>query len=75
MATTVERSPDDRLRFGPPAPLFTVNLPSGGNIFSSGGQQRAQYTVARDGRFLVNTSLNVTQPIQVVLNWPAALKP
>ena len=75
MATTVERSPDDRLRFGPPAPLFTVNLPSGGNIFSSGGQQRAQYAVARDGRFLVNTSLNVTQPIQVVLNWPAALKP
>lgn len=36
-----------------------------------------QYSVARDGRFLMNVVVEAPQvpPITVVLNWDAALKP
>jgi tricorn protease-like protein len=56
-------------RVGAVRPLFAINPPSG----------RYPYDVSADGqRFLVNTSSEVdaasTQPITVVLNWPAALR-
>jgi hypothetical protein len=58
-----------------PAALFPVHLAVGGNIAVGSGNARAQYAVARDGRFLMITPVDngVASPITVVLNWTAAL--
>jgi Tol biopolymer transport system component len=65
----------DTLSPGAPIPLFAARLAAGANI-SIGGLSKAQYTVARDGRFLLNVAVDdaMVSPITVVLNWEAALK-
>jgi serine/threonine protein kinase/Tol biopolymer transport system component len=61
---------------GDPVALFATQLASGGNIATSGFLARAQYAVARDGRFLMNVNADDTAaaPITIVLNWDAGLK-
>jgi Tol biopolymer transport system component len=60
---------------GTPEPLFLTRLASGANIVS-GTLLNAQYAVARDGRFLLNATVDeaTPSPITVVLNWDAVLK-
>ncbi len=57
-----------------PMPLFSTRLATGANV-AVGGLSRQQYSVARDGRFLMNTAVEEeTAPsITVVLNWDAGL--
>jgi len=57
---------------GTPRALFPVRLATGTNIAPG----RAQYAVAADGRFLVNSAVGemALRPIDIVLNWTAALK-
>jgi Tol biopolymer transport system component len=60
---------------GTPVPLFPTRLASGANILA-GALAKAQYAVARDGRFLLNAAVDegATSPITIVLNWEAVLK-
>lgn len=61
---------------GVPSRLFQTRLATGGGIFFGGFRSRAQYAVAADGRFLLNSvSDEPAPPITVVLNWDAALEP
>ena len=61
--------------WGIPKPMFTVAFAAGASIFAAGAQSRAQYAVASDGRFLVNVQVDdPASPINVILNWDAALK-
>jgi hypothetical protein len=55
---------------GTPEALFSTRI-WGGGIDSN---QRPQYDVSRDGRFLINTVLDdaTTSPITVILNWHPA---
>jgi eukaryotic-like serine/threonine-protein kinase len=72
MATPVRTSADGKtLDLGTPVPLFRPRLASG----SGATPGRAQYAVAPDGRFLVNTVVEDTaaSPITVVVNWAQAL--
>jgi hypothetical protein len=65
------------LDIGAAIPLFELHALVGRAIAPSGVGFRAQYDVARDGqRFLVNVPLEETRgsSINVVVNWPAALK-
>jgi serine/threonine protein kinase len=56
---------------GLPKQLFHTHIP----VVQSGVAQRPEYSVTRDGqRFLVNRPLLDAEPLNVVLNWPAALK-
>src|SRR5262249_26666663 len=57
---------------GVPQSLFPIRMATGTNIAPG----RAQYAVAADGRFLVNSGVGETdtKPINIVLNWTAALK-
>jgi Tol biopolymer transport system component len=57
---------------GVPVPLFMTRLASGSNVTGL----KPQYSVARDGRFLMAVALEdlAPPPITVVLNWQAALK-
>jgi eukaryotic-like serine/threonine-protein kinase len=57
---------------GEPVALFAARLAAGSNVVSG----RAQYSVAADGRFLLNIVEGdaVPPPIAVVFNWPAVLK-
>ena len=61
---------------GTPSPLFRVRPAVGGNIAVGSANARAQYAVARDGRFLMITPVDdaVSSPITLVLNWTAALQ-
>ena len=59
---------------GRPVPLFQTRLATGAYILSSGINARAQYHVARDGRFLLNNSVEeAAAPITIVLNWTALM--
>jgi eukaryotic-like serine/threonine-protein kinase len=60
---------------GAPVVLFATRLASGAAIGSAGNVPSAQYSVAANGRFLMNVDAGqpVTSPITVVLNWGAAL--
>jgi len=60
---------------GAPAELFPTRLPTGTSIAVTGVNARTQYAVARDGRFLMFTTIDdaVTSPITIELNWAAAL--
>jgi Tol biopolymer transport system component len=71
---TLMRVPIERLdtatatvKAGKPVSLFT--LPLGG---SPQAGFRRHYDVSEDGRFLVDTALEVTLPITVLLNWRPA---
>jgi hypothetical protein len=61
---------------GVPVALFTSRLATQGSAGLSGFGSKAQYAVARDGRFLLNVSAEdaTASPITIVLNWDAALK-
>jgi Tol biopolymer transport system component len=77
MAVKVTMGPDARtLTTGTPTPLFPIHLATGGNIPNAGFSSKAQYAVARDGRFLVNINVDdpTPSPISVVLNWEALVK-
>ena len=64
---------DAALEIGASTPLFQPQLLNGPRV---GIGLRAQYDVARDGRFLLNVPVGDTSPppITVVLNWAARLK-
>jgi hypothetical protein len=53
---------------GTPEALFQTH--------TTGGTNRQQYDVARDGRFLINTDLADTsnEPIHLLLNWKPPAK-
>jgi serine/threonine protein kinase/Tol biopolymer transport system component len=54
-----------------PTPLFQTFLATGGNVVGN----KAQYAVARDGRFLLNAAVETpSSPIIVSTNWAAGLK-
>ena len=77
MAVPIRLVPDTHtLEAGAPAALFPTRIARGGNIATAGFQAQAQYTVAPDGRFLMDIAADdaVTSPITVVLNWAAGLK-
>ncbi len=61
---------------GSPVALFPVHLASGSFITSAGSASRAQYDIARDGRFLINLAVEgyAPPPLSIVLNWDALLK-
>src|SRR5262249_34029682 len=68
MAVSVEAGPS----FGRPKPLFQTNVPGGVSPY------RTSYVPARDGRrFLIYTLSgdSAPNPIAIVLNWTAGLKP
>ncbi|MBI2188432.1 MAG: hypothetical protein HYU37_15125 [Acidobacteria bacterium] len=69
MAVSITRGPDGQLDTGAAVPLFRTRL-------SPYYNQKAHYSVAADGRFLMNVVVEAPQvpPITVVLNWDAALK-
>ena len=51
---------------GAPVTLFPTRIVTGGTV----AQNRAQYAVAPDGRFLINTVLDeAAAPITLMLNW------
>jgi dipeptidyl aminopeptidase/acylaminoacyl peptidase len=60
---------------GTPVALFPTRFPTGANI-TIGWLSKAQYAVARDGRFLMNLPVEDTaaSPITIVQNWPTALE-
>ena len=64
---------DAALDVGAPIPLFKPQLLNGPTV---GIGLRAQYDVARDGRFLLNVPVGDAPPppITVVLNWATGLK-
>ena len=63
------------LQPGAPEALFLPRLASGTLIGGAAYTARPQYAVARDGRFLMNVAVDegTTPPINIVLNWDAAL--
>jgi hypothetical protein len=77
MAVPLRMAPDARaVEAGAPVALFPTRLASGANIAAAGYNARAQYAVARDGRFLMIVPAEdaVASPITIVQNWTAALK-
>jgi hypothetical protein len=73
MAVSVAASPDGKtLNLGVPVPLFPTRLATGASVIPG----RAQYAVAPDGRFLLNTIVDDTapSPITVVVNWRQLLE-
>ena len=72
MAVTVAATTDGKtLDPGVPASLFRPPLASGAGVTAG----RPEYTVAPDGRFLMNTVVDDTapSPITIVLNWEEGL--
>jgi len=59
---------------GAQMPLFTTRLATGANV-SVGGLSKQQYSIAPDGRFLMNVAVEETtaQSITVALNWEAGI--
>jgi Tol biopolymer transport system component len=77
MAVPISVAPaGDSLTPGTAAELFQTHLATpGGNTALLGFSSRSEYSVAPDGRFLMNVNLEDTgaSPITLVLNWTAAL--
>jgi Tol biopolymer transport system component len=73
MAASISVSADRQtLNAGQPIALFKTHLATGGGVTAN----RAQYDVAADGRFLLNTNVDDSvpaPPITIVQNWQAAL--
>jgi hypothetical protein len=61
---------------GEPTVLFTTRMVIGGNVGTTGALSKAQYDIAPNGRFLMLVMAEdaPTSPINIVLNWPAALR-
>jgi hypothetical protein len=70
MAVSIEES-GDVLIPGKPTSLFHTRLWGGGNAVTN-----QQYSVSRDGRFLMNINADsgVTAPITILLNWKPPAK-
>ena len=70
MAVPIEVGADRQLETGTAVPLFQTQLATGPNINSGGLGSSAQYAAARDGRFLMNLTVEpaTSTPITVVLN-------
>jgi serine/threonine protein kinase/Tol biopolymer transport system component len=62
------------LDVGTPVALFQTRLIVGAISVRAGFDARMDYAVARDGRFLLDMSVDDTSPITVVQNWTAGLK-
>ena len=64
----------ETIEAGTPAALFQTRIAGGGTGIGFGTKQ--QYSVAPDGRFLMNVVAEEASatPITLILNWPAALK-
>jgi dipeptidyl aminopeptidase/acylaminoacyl peptidase len=77
MAVPIRVGPDTHApQAGSPVPVFQTRLATGQNIAPAGFMARAQYSVARDGRFLMNVTAEDTtlSPITLVLNWVTVLQ-
>jgi Tol biopolymer transport system component len=77
--TAVPVGPDARERtmnVGAPVSLFPTHLAVGSGISLNGYQSRALYSVAADGRFLMNATVEEDHPAPIVIvqNWDALLK-
>ena len=61
---------------GAPTELFRTRMSVGAVVGIAGALSKAQYTVASDGRFLMLMNADDTPlvPINIVLNWTAALR-
>jgi Tol biopolymer transport system component len=74
MAVSITAGADGQtLNTGEPVPMFLTHLAQGPGI----PENRSQYAVAPDGRFLMNVSVEqaaTAPPITVVVNWPVGLK-
>ncbi len=60
------------LEAGTPLPLFRTRIVDGGTVTNN----RPQYAVARDGRFLINQPVAdaTVAPITLILNWQPTAK-
>jgi eukaryotic-like serine/threonine-protein kinase len=69
MAVPISVAADGQLEPGAPMPLFLTRI-------SPYYEQYAQYSIARDGRFLMNVVVEAptVPPVTVVLNWDTLLK-
>jgi hypothetical protein len=76
MAVPIATGADGQIQPGAAVALFRPQIATGPSINTGQRGTRAQYAVARDGRFLMNISVEAATapPITVVLNWDAALK-
>jgi len=77
MAVRVDVAKDGQsINASTPVALFSTRLASGVNVYPAVGI-RAQFVAAPGGRFLMNTPVDqpMPPPINVVLNWDAALTP
>jgi hypothetical protein len=70
MAVPVSRAAGLSFEYGTPMPLFPTRVVGGGSVSNN----RPNYDVSRDGRFLVNQSVDEASasPITVILNWSPA---
>jgi Tol biopolymer transport system component len=64
------------IRPGAPTMLFQTNMATGGNVGVAGYFSRAEYAVAKDGRFLINMRIGdaASLPITVMQNWNVLTK-
>src|SRR5262249_1719336 len=68
MAVPIRVTSDRRaVDAGVPVTLFPTRLASGGYIVPAGATARPQYAVARDGRFLMNVTVDETVPSLITL--------
>jgi len=78
MSVPIQVSPDGKsITAGAPSALFMTRLATGAGVgIGTGPYSRANYSVAPDGRFLMNVDAEkpVTSPITIVLNWLTELK-
>jgi serine/threonine protein kinase/Tol biopolymer transport system component len=77
MAVPIQVTADSHiLSPGTPIALFPTRFANGANITLGPLLSKAQYAVARDGRFLMNVAAEDTtpSPITLVLNWATVLK-
>jgi len=76
VAVPIQPSADGTPTAGQPSTLFQTNMIIGGNVGPTGVLSKAQYAVSSDGRFVIPVRGDDTSstPVNLVLNWPAALK-
>jgi len=77
MSVSVTPAADGRsIACGAPVALWPVNVATGPFITTAGSLNRAQYDITRDGKFLVNTTVEgpPPPPISIILNWDALVK-
>jgi hypothetical protein len=75
MAVPVRTGGTGAFGYGAAVVLFPTRLATGPSINATGYSSSPQYTVSRDGRFLMNVAAEeaLNSPINIVLNWTALL--